>query len=145
SPASNANIKRGDIFNAIDGTLLNTTNFSSVVSRLENETIKLSFVSANNGTLTFIEDKTIIAGVISENPIYLTKIFNAISGKKVGYLVYNGFRTSYNDELNAAFATFKNENIDELILDLRLNGGGSVESSAYLSSMIYGNAGVGTF
>src|SRR5690606_29940840 len=47
SPASNANIKRGDIFNAIDGTLLNTTNFSSVVSRLENETIKLSFVSAN--------------------------------------------------------------------------------------------------
>ena len=60
-------------------------------------------------------------------------------------MVYNGFVTSYNDELNTAFATFKSENIDELILDLRLNGGGSVETSSYLASMIYANAGEGIF
>ena len=93
-------------------------------------------VSENNGELTHIEDKTITAEVISENPVHFHKIFSDINGNKVGYLVYNGFRTSYNDELNAVFAEFKSNVIDELVLDLRLNGGGSVQTSAYLGSMI---------
>ncbi len=145
SPASAANIKRGDIISALNGTLLNTTNFSDLINTLNNDTVTFSFATENQGSLTFIEDKTITSEVISEDPVYLTQVFNNIEGKKVGYLVYNGFRSSYNDELNAAFATFKSENIDELILDLRLNGGGSVETSAYLASMVYANAGTEKF
>ncbi|GAA3598717.1 S41 family peptidase [Flavivirga amylovorans] len=145
SPASNANIKRGDIINAINGTILNSNNYNNVVKELLNETITLSFVSENGGILTPIEDKMISATVLSENPVYLMKVFNDIGGKKVGYLVYNAFRSSYNDELNAAFSFFKSENINELILDLRINGGGSVSTSAYLASMIYANAGLEKF
>ncbi|WP_308991221.1 S41 family peptidase [Mariniflexile litorale] len=145
SPASAASIKRGDIINAINGTVLNSSNFDSAINDLFDDTVTLSFVSENGGVLTPIESKTITATVISENPVYLKKIFNDINNKKVGYLVYNGFRSSYNDELNDAFAFFKNEGIDELILDLRLNGGGSVATSAYLSSMIYANANEGEF
>ncbi|CAH8290190.1 C-terminal processing protease CtpA/Prc [Mariniflexile fucanivorans] len=145
SPASSVNIKRGDIINAINGTVLNTSNFNNVVNGLYEDTVTLSFASENDGILTFLEEKTITATVIFENPVYLKKIFNDVNGKKVGYLVYNGFRTSYNDELNAAFSYFKNENINELILDLRLNGGGSVATSAYLSSMIYADANVEEF
>ncbi|WP_428743370.1 S41 family peptidase [Tenacibaculum sp.] len=145
SPASNSNILRGDIINAVNGTVLNTSNFNNVVNDLYKETVTLSFVSENNGVLTPTEDKTITATIVYENPVYLAKVFNNIDGKKVGYLVYNGFRSSYNDELNEAFATFKNDNIDELILDLRLNGGGSVATSSYLASMIYADAGEGIF
>ncbi|HSQ47316.1 MAG TPA: S41 family peptidase, partial [Lutibacter sp.] len=123
SPAELAGIKRGDIINALDGVLMNEGNYSSVSGKLSNETVKFSIVT-ENGTL--IADKTITATVISEDPVYLKKVFADINGKKVGYLVYNGFRSSYNDELNAAFADFKNQGIQELILDLRLNGGGSV-------------------
>ncbi|MDN3665705.1 S41 family peptidase [Algibacter miyuki] len=140
SPASDANINRGDIINAINGTTLTTATYNTAVNNLYEDQVTLSFVSENSGTLTPIGDKTITATVLSENPVFLTKAFNDIDGKKVGYLLYNGFRSSYNDELNAAFAYFKNENISELILDLRLNGGGSVETSAYLASMIYANA-----
>lgn len=145
SPANTANIKRGDIISAINGTQLTVSNFNNIANDLFKDTVKLSFVTENGGILTFLEDKTITATVISENPVYLHKIFNDVGGKKIGYLVYNGFRTSYNDELNAVFSVFKNENIDELILDLRLNGGGAVPTSAYLSSMIYANAGVEEF
>lgn len=141
SPASNANINRGNIINAIDGTEINTSNYNSVIGKLSNETITLSFVTENGAELTSSGDKTITAEILFENPIHFTKIFNDVDGKKVGYIVYNGFRTAYNDELNDAFATFKNENIEELILDLRLNGGGSVATSSYLASMIYANAG----
>lgn len=142
SPAQIAGIKRGDIINALDGIVLKTSNYDATVSKLSNETVTFSIVT-ESGTL--IADKTITAVVITEDPIYLKKVFTDINGKKVGYLVYNGFRSSYNDELNAAFAYFKNEGIQELILDLRLNGGGSVLTSAYLASMIDAMAGTETF
>jgi C-terminal processing protease CtpA/Prc len=145
SPASAANIKRGDLINAINGIILNANNYNDVAENLSNDTVTLSFVTENNGTLTPVENKTISSVILSDNPIHFVKIFDDINGKKVGYLVYTGFRTAYNDELNEVFSEFKNENIDELIIDLRYNGGGAVATSAYLSSMIYADAGTGIF
>ncbi|NLP58371.1 S41 family peptidase [Lutibacter sp. B1] len=145
SPADLAGIKRGDIISGIDGITLNANNYSSASANLLNETVTLSFIDEVDGELVYLEDKTITATEISEDPVYLKKVFNDINGEKVGYLVYNGFRSSYNDELNAAFEYFKNEGITELVLDLRLNGGGSVLTSAYLASMIYANAGTDNF
>lgn len=143
SPASDAGIKRGDIINALNGTVMNVGNYYTVVAALDNDTVTMSFVQ-NDGS-TFVEDKTITAVELTVNPVYYSKIFNDIGGKKVGYLVYTAFQSSYNDELNAAFADFKNQGIDELVLDLRLNGGGSVLTSAYLASMIDANAAAGVF
>ena len=57
---------------------------------------------------------------------------------KVGYLMYNGFVANYDAELNAVFGDFKAQNIEHLILDLRYNPGGSVNTAAILGSMITG-------
>lgn len=145
SPASNAGIERGAIFNSINGTVVRSSNYSAVVGNLSNESVTLGFVTVNNGNLVSAGEKTISAVVLAEDPVHFRKVFTDINGKKVGYLVYTGFRSSYNDELNAAFAYFASEGIDELVLDLRINGGGSVLTSAYLASMIYGAAGVQVF
>ena len=53
-------------------------------------------------------------------------------------MVYNGFKSNYNDELNAAFGTMKADGINELILDLRYNGGGSVQTAVALGQMVTG-------
>jgi len=146
SPADIAGIKRGDIINAIDGEVMNLDNYADVINKLySGNTIVISTVKEENGTLTKLADFTITPTEVADNPVHFTKIFDNVDGKKVGYLVYNGFRSTYNDELNAAFATFKGSGITELILDLRINGGGSVSTSAYLASMIYENAGTDTF
>jgi C-terminal processing protease CtpA/Prc len=145
SPASIAGISRGDIINALDGTIIKDSNYSETVSKLNNDTVTFSFVSEDAGTLTPIGDKTITAVELSEDPVHFKKVFDNVNGRKVGYLVYNGFRSSYNDELNEAFAFFQAEAINELVLDLRLNGGGSVLTSAYLASMIYANAATDVF
>jgi len=61
------------------------------------------------------------------------------SGKKVGYLTYIQFLTSFDDSLRSIFNRFKNyknTGIDELVLDLRFNGGGYVTSSDLLTSLI---------
>jgi hypothetical protein len=54
--------------------------------------------------------------------------------------MYNGFRIGNSNltELNNVFAEFVNEGISDLVLDLRYNGGGSVSTAIWLSSMITG-------
>ena len=52
--------------------------------------------------------------------------------------MYNGFFSTYETELNNAFAFFQAEGITHLILDLRYNSGGSVNTATRLASMITG-------
>lgn len=146
SPAYAAGIRRGDIINAIDDEEMNDTNYVSVINKLySGNSIDVRVSSENGGVLTEEGTYTVIPSEFSDDPVYVTKTFDNINGRKVGYLAYNGFRSSYNDELNTAFETFKTEGINELVLDLRINGGGSVQTSAYLASMIYENAGTQVF
>ncbi len=143
SPAGLAGMKRGDIVNGINGIILNAGNVDAAFAGLSNETVTLSFVSENDEVLTQLGDKTMTRAVVASNPVHFQKVFNDIGGKKVGYLLYNQFSDSFNDELNAAFAIFKSEGINELVLDLRFNGGGSGLATTYLASMIYAQAGSG--
>lgn len=146
SPAYIAGMRRGDIINAIDGEVMNESNYISVINKLYNgKTVLVSTVKEENGVLVKLKDFSITPIEFPDDPVYFKSIFNDINGKKVGYLVYNGFRATYNDELNTAFNYFKSEGINELVLDLRLNGGGSVETSAYLASMIIASASLETF
>jgi C-terminal processing protease CtpA/Prc len=76
---------------------------------------------------------------MQENPIQLDTVLN-VNNLKVGYLVYNGFNADFDIQLNDVFKRFKDAGIDKLVLDLRYNGGGSVQTAKYLASMIYGTA-----
>lgn len=59
-----------------------------------------------------------------------------VAGKTVGYLVFNQFIDLSETELEQAFRYFDAEQIDELILDLRYNGGGLIRVANQLSSHI---------
>lgn len=135
SPAAQAGFSRGDIFTRINGTALTTSNYASL---LGNSTASFRLAYFQNGELIETnEEKTLTRTELQENPIYLTKVIE-ISGQKIGYLVYNGFRANYNDELNQAIMELESQGISDLILDLRYNGGGSVQTATYLGSMITG-------
>jgi C-terminal processing protease CtpA/Prc len=73
----------------------------------------------------------------NENPIYSHTVIN-VGPEKAGYLMYNGFVNEYNEDLNQVFGEFKSQNIDHLILDLRYNSGGSIQTASLLGSMITG-------
>lgn len=59
-----------------------------------------------------------------------------VSDKTVGYLVFNTFIALSETELEQAFSYFAQQNIDELVLDLRYNGGGLIRVANQLSSHI---------
>lgn len=70
-----------------------------------------------------------------EDPILATGTFD-VAGKKVGYLAYSGFDLKSSQALPDVFRGFKSEGVDELILDLRYNGGGYAFTENVLASMI---------
>ena len=72
-----------------------------------------------------------------KNPVHHYSILDHSSGK-IGYLMYNQFVSNYDDYLKTIFSEFKSNSIDELILDLRYNPGGSINSAIVLASLITG-------
>jgi C-terminal processing protease CtpA/Prc len=139
SPASQAGLSRGEVIVAVNGSNLNINNYRQLLNDQFSLSIAQNVSVSGNGVTTSGISKTvsITAAVIEENPIAFYKTFSH-NGKTVGYLVYNGFKSNYNDELNAAFAKMKQDQITDLILDLRYNGGGSVETAIALGQMITG-------
>jgi len=135
SDASDKDIERGDIFYAVNGTPLTVSNYQQLLAA---ETYTLNLADFNNGTITPNgRSVTLTKTIYSENPVYEKEVFN-IGSHKIGYLMYNGFYPNYDNALNQAFGELKSQNITDLVLDLRYNSGGSIQTAAYLASMITG-------
>lgn len=135
TPAARAGLQRGDLFGKVDGKQLTLTNYQQLL--FNNRSYQLGLINFNGQQ--FIDEKSVslTAEIIHENPVYKSEIIEHTGGMKVGYLVLNGFNHLYHAELNAAFGKFKNAGVQELVLDLRYNPGGTVITAAMLGSMIY--------
>lgn len=135
SDAANKGVKRGDLFYAINNTPITTTNFRSL---LNPDTYTIEFADFNDGAITPNQKSISLSKTtFAENPVHLTKIIEQ-ENKKIGYLVYNGFYNEYDQQLNDVFGVLKAGGVTDLVLDLRYNGGGSINSSLLLGSLITG-------
>lgn len=136
SPAEDAGIERGMIFNSVNGeTLTPNTNFNSLFG---GDAYTIGLAEFNGAELTPLSTEiSLFKTQLTENPIYSVEVIEE-DNTKVGYLMYNGFRSNFDSQLNTVFANFKSENIDELVLDLRYNSGGNIETAKDLASMITG-------
>jgi carboxyl-terminal processing protease len=135
SDASTKAIQRGTIFYGINGTPLTDKNYQSL---LGGETYTLNLADYDNGNITPNDQSVSLTKTIyTENPVLLKNVYT-VGTKKVGYLIYNGFYSNFETELNDAFGYFKSENITDFVLDLRYNSGGSVATATRLGSMITG-------
>lgn len=135
SDASNKDIHRGDIFYAVNGTPLTVSNYQQLLSA---QTYTLDLADYDNGNITPNgQSVTLTKATYSENPVYINEAFN-VGSHKIGYLMYNGFYPNYDLAMNQAFAQLDSQNITDLVLDLRYNSGGSIQTATYLASMITG-------
>ena len=130
-------IMRGMIFNTIDGNQITDSNYTNLLFS-DASSLNIGFADYNNGNpISNGSTTNLTKQQVFENPVAITKVINEGS-KKVGYLLYNQFSSSYDGQLNAAFNSFKTQGVNDLIIDLRYNGGGSVKTATYLGSMITG-------
>jgi carboxyl-terminal processing protease len=132
SPASEAGLKRGDLFTAIDGTDLDINNYNTL---LDKKKYLLTIAKLQGNTVVPVQDVNLTARVITQNPVLLYDTLN-IDGTIIGYLVYKNFLDNFNDSLTNAFSWLKAAGINEMVLDLRYNNGGAISSMQHLASII---------
>lgn len=135
SDAATKPIQRGDIFYAINGTPLTVDNYRSL---LANDTYTINLADYDGGNITPNgQSVSLTKTALAENPILLNTVITNGS-HKIGYLMYNGFYSNYDNQLNTVFGNFQSQSVTDLVLDLRYNSGGSISTATKLASMITG-------
>ena len=128
SPARKAGLKRGDEILTIGGETIDKNNFSRILNQLYTDTsIQLGLA---DGRIIRMD-----AADMYENPVHTVLTFEH-NGVRFGYLHFTNFTLEACKDLETAFAQFKADGIQELVLDLRYNTGGYVITSTALASMI---------
>jgi C-terminal processing protease CtpA/Prc len=137
SDAAAKNIERGDLFLSINNEQLTINNYRDLLSSdVGSFSIQLSEMIGQTITPTAVS-VDLVKAEIQENPIHIHKLIE-LNNAKIGYLMYNGFVTDFEGQLESAFAEFQTEGIDYLIVDLRYNRGGRTSTAIKLASMITG-------
>jgi len=137
SPAERAGFKRGDRFNVINGTTIGT-NYSGELSFFYDalfDSPNITIEGKTNTNTSFT--RSINSAAYKSNPVYKDSVYTS-GTKKIGYLAYARFSDENNSipEFDRVFAQFTQEKITDLILDLRYNGGGYVETAENLINRI---------
>lgn len=135
SEAYNQGVTRGDVFYKINGQEITQNNLNELLSSTH---LSLSKAYLNNGDIRETDEIISLNNTELEEPSIAMYKLLEINNQKIGYLLYNSFIAKYDSELNQVFEFFQNQNIDHLILDLRYNTGGSINSAAALANMITG-------
>lgn len=136
SPADKAGLKRGDIISKYNGSAITANNINTAFQDLYyalSNNISIGVWDAatkKTNTLSFS------TGAYKENPVAASMVLELEDGPTVGYLSYLGFDSAFDSELIDAMRSLKDNGAEEMVLDLRLNGGGSVNSSTILGSML---------
>ena len=141
SPAAVAGVTRGDSVVSIDGVDLAFGNDVNTLNRGLNPTAsgeshRFVFQPVSGGS----RDTTLVATSVTIQPVPISGVIDTASGK-VGYLVLTTFSTNSTEAaLVNAIAGLQQAGVNDLVLDLRYNGGGLVAISSQLAYMIAGPA-----
>jgi carboxyl-terminal processing protease len=143
SPAAFAGITRGMKFIEADGVNFvsgnDTTTLNAALNPLLNTTHSFVFERPDGTTLPV----TMTAGVIARQAAQTVTTLNTPSGK-VGYLHITTFNTySGENQLITAMRQLQAENVKDLVLDFRYNGGGFIYQSNQLAYMVAGAKSIG--
>jgi len=146
SQASSQNLSRGDFFYGVineetDTIFLREDNYRTLLIDYPQDTLKLLMAYYDGDSLAKNDMRV---DLVKQNyqypPILLNKVFN-LGAKNVGYLLYNNdFSDNYIEDLNASMLEFKNQSVNELIIDLRYAIGSysNAKTMSEIASMITG-------
>ena len=144
SPVDNAGLLRGDQILRVNGQTptVNGSGQSNISALLANNAggaaEEIQFSRDGGATQTI----NVTPRVVTINSTQTITRRTTAGGSDVGYLLFTNFFSQKSvNELNDAFESFASDGgVDELILDLRYNGGGSVRTSTVLGSLLAGEA-----
>ena len=140
SPAADVSLSRGAKILEIDGErVLDSNNTDTLNAGLfpgANETHTFTVLDLGSQTPRTI---TMTAAVITSSPVHNIDILTASNGDRIGYMLFNDHSAPAAEAITGAGRYFlENGGIDDLVIDLRYNGGGLLYIAQMLASMVAG-------
>jgi carboxyl-terminal processing protease len=140
SPAAAAGVMRGDVLMTADGVSADV-NTDSGIEALEaalfpsanGQSHSFNFSRAGAGTFNY----NLVSAAVTKQPVPTTQVIDD-DGRKVGYIVFNDHIASAEQGLINAVNQLKTAAVDDLVLDLRYNGGGYLYIASELAYMVAG-------
>lgn len=138
SPADIAGVKRGTWISSVGGAAFTTTKYSMLQSG-GNTNLVTEFIEFDDETQKYYWETgdTLQMGAsvdYTEQALYLDSIYT-VREKNIGYLVLNNFNgDDFTQQTQDALLRFVEGNVDEIVIDLRYCGGGSIANAASLAS-----------
>jgi C-terminal peptidase prc len=139
SPAAEAGLFRGDYLVAVGGT--------PVATLLANNGLDAAFGPGTAGTVVTLAwrspEGAEFTARLTKRPVTIptvsqTAVYDLGRAGRVGYVHFRNFVQPSTAALNTAFAELADAAVDELILDLRYNGGGLISVAQHLGGLIGG-------
>lgn len=137
SPAAEVGLQRGEVIIAIDGR--------SVSDLVLEGRLDAALGPSEEGIGVDIQvrrGEAVREARMVKRPVTIPTVSHLslyeVDGRKVGYLFFRNFVTPSLEALTEAFTALRGENVTELVLDLRYNGGGLVTVARHLASLIGG-------
>lgn len=134
SPAVEAGLALGDVIVSIDdklGSDITSTEFSTYVRNNDKKTFDI--VIERNGER--------IEKTITKRPIVLKSVVSKVieeDGKKIGYIYMSIFATNTYNQFKKELQSLESQGIDSLILDLRNNSGGELNTATNIINLFVG-------
>ncbi|MFC6100580.1 S41 family peptidase [Olivibacter domesticus] len=145
SPAAKAGLTRGATITKIGNEVIGD-NFDldqNAINQLLNDPFSIRIEGEKvDGTAYAV---SLAKTTYDSSPIYKDTVLSA-GGKKIGYLAYARFSNDDNslEPLNNVFQKFATQGVQDLVIDLRYNGGGYVTTAQHLANLIVPTGTTGT-
>ncbi len=133
-------LQRGDEIVSINNTpvvtLIAADDFSLLTPNAAGETLRLD-VRRGAGPLVNV---TLTAAVFALTPVQSGQVVQSQNGRRIGYVFVKDMISQVASPLATTMASFRNQAVQDLVLDLRYNGGGLVSVGATVASYASGSA-----
>jgi carboxyl-terminal processing protease len=142
TPAATANVTRGLRVVSVNNVSIDDNTTAGIA------TINEGLFSPRNGqSYTFVFEGTagalppvaMTAAQITKTPVQNVGVITAANGDKVGYMSFNDHILPAEGQLVSAFTQLQTQNVKDLVLDLRYNGGGYLYIASEIGYMVAGS------
>jgi len=133
SPAAVGGLSRGQQILSLDGRSVAEIEANEGIGAVfDNDTVVFEMQRPDNSVFSV----SITKGIVTIDPVPQYRIIDAGNGVNVGYIEFAQFISTANPVFDTVFAEFIAAGVDDVIIDLRYNGGGLVSTANLLGNYL---------
>ncbi|MBQ9988131.1 MAG: S41 family peptidase [Clostridia bacterium] len=129
SPAEKAGVKDGDVFVAINGKAIEPGTDISLVS------MTLRGEKGTTVDVTLQRGETTLETTIIRDTVKIRYVQSEMLTDRIGYVYLSEFSSTCDEEVKEAVEALQKKGMTKLVLDMRDNGGGYVDSSLEMADL----------